>query len=184
MTRTTQSIKALRRPQKFNAGTPGRRAAKQQDANWDQRLGFLMHDVSRMRRNVFDEFMRPLRVTRSQWWVLAYLSRLDGMIQSDLADLLELRKAPLGNLLGRLESNGLIRRAADARDGRVKRVFLTPSGNRLIREMRSRSHEMSERVLQGLNLQQRRTLADLLGKVKQNLVVIAKTKPVSQASGI
>ena len=182
MTRTTQSIKTLRRAQKPNRDTPARRETTQ-DANWDQRLGFLMHDVSRMRRNVFDEFMRPLRVTRSQWWVLAYLSRLDGMIQSDLADLLELRKAPLGNLLGRLESNGLIRRAADARDGRVKRVFLTPTGNRLIREMRSRSHEMSELVLQDLNLQQRRTLADLLGKVKQNLVVIAKKKSGSDPPG-
>ena len=87
------------------------------DENWDQRLGFLMHDVSRLRRNVFDEFMRPLKVTRSQWWVLAYLSRLDGMIQSDLAALLELGKAPLGHLLGRLEANGLIRRGADATDG-------------------------------------------------------------------
>jgi len=35
------------------------------DENSDQRLGFLMHDVSRLRRNVFDEFMRPLKVTRA-----------------------------------------------------------------------------------------------------------------------
>jgi MarR family transcriptional regulator, transcriptional regulator for hemolysin len=146
------------------------------DENWDQRLGFLMHDVSRMRRNVFDEFMRPLKVTRSQWWVLAYLSRLDGMIQSDLASLLELGKAPLGNLLGRLEANGLIRRGSDASDGRVKRVYLTPAGTRLIREMHHRSHDMSERILEGLDLAERHTLADLLGKVKQNLQAISRDK--------
>jgi len=142
--------------------------------NWDQRLGFLMHDVSRLRRNVFDEFMRPLKVTRSQWWVLAYLSRLDGMIQSDLAALLELGKAPLGHLLGRLETNGLIRRGADASDGRVKRVFLTPAGTRLIMKMHQRSHEMSERILQGLDLEERHTLARLLGRVKQNLTAISR----------
>lgn len=144
------------------------------DENWDQRLGFLMHDVSRLRRNVFDEFMRPLKVTRSQWWVLAYLSRLDGMIQSDLAALLELGKAPLGHLLGRLEANGLIRRGADANDGRVKRVFLTPEGTRLIMKMHRRSHDMSERILQGLNLEQRHTLANLLGRVKSNLMTISR----------
>jgi MarR family transcriptional regulator for hemolysin len=146
------------------------------DENWDQRLGFLMHDVSRLRRNVFDEFMRPLKVTRSQWWVLAYLSRLDGMIQSDLAALLELGKAPLGHLLGRLEANGLIRRGADATDGRVKRVFLTPAGTRLIMKMHQRSHEMSERILEGLDIVERHTLADLLGRVKRNLMAISRDK--------
>jgi MarR family transcriptional regulator for hemolysin len=146
------------------------------DENWDQRLGFLMHDVSRLRRNVFDEFMRPLKVTRSQWWVLAYLSRLDGMIQSDLAALLELGKAPLGHLLGRLEANGLIRRGADATDGRVKRVFLTPAGTRLIMKMHQRSHEMSERILEGLDIAERHTLADLLGRVKRNLTAISRDK--------
>ena len=146
------------------------------DENWDQRLGFLMHDVSRLRRNVFDEFMRPLKVTRSQWWGLAYLSRLDGMIQSDLAALLELGKAPLGHLLGRLEANGLIRRGADATDGRVKRVFLTPAGTRLIMKMHQRSHDMSERILEGLDIVERHTLADLLGRVKRNLMAISRDK--------
>ncbi len=146
------------------------------DENWDQRLGFLMHDVSRLRRNVFDEFMRPLKVTRSRWWVLAYLSRQDGMIQSDLAALLELGKAPLGNLLGHLEAHGLIRRSTDASDGRVKRVFLTPAGTRLILKMHRRSHDMSERILEGLNLKDRHLLASLLGRVKRNLLEISRGK--------
>src|SRR5664279_2238688 len=72
--------------------------------NWDARLGFLMHDVSRLRRNVFDDFMKPMEMTRSQWWILAYLSRQDGMIQSDLANVLDIGKAALGGLIDRLES--------------------------------------------------------------------------------
>jgi DNA-binding MarR family transcriptional regulator len=162
----------LHRPRK-NAYGP-RAILPELDQNWDQRLGFLMHDVSRMRRNVFDQFMKPLKVTRSQWWVLAYLSRVDGMIQSDLASLLELRKAPLGNLLSRIEGNGLIRRNSDLHDARVKRVYLTPAGNRLIRRMRLRSHEMSERILQGLDLRERDLLADLLGRVKKNLASMSR----------
>src|ERR1700745_1841291 len=46
------------------------------------RLSFLIHDVSRMRRSAYDQFMKPLGVTRAQWWVLAYLSRHDGMMQT------------------------------------------------------------------------------------------------------
>lgn len=140
--------------------------------NWDQRLGFLMHDVSRLRRNVFDEFMKPLGATRSQWWVLAHLSRHDGMIQSDLANVLELGKAALGGLLDRLETSGLIERRPDEIDRRAKRVYLLPQGNQLITKMRLKSHEMSERMLDGLDIDSRHALADMLLQVKHNLAAI------------
>lgn len=138
--------------------------------NWDYRLGFLMHDVSRLRRVVFDNFMKPLNVTRSQWWVLAYLSRHDGMIQSDLASVLELGKAALGGLIDRLDASGLIERRPDAADRRVKRVYLTSLGNQTVKEMREVSHEMSEEILEGLCVEQRLQLADMLNHVKQNLL--------------
>lgn len=146
------------------------------DENWDQRLGFLMHDVSRLRRTLFDDFMKPLHVTRSQWWVLAYLSRHDGMIQTDLANVLELGKAALGSLVDRLESAGLVRRGLDEVDRRAKRVYLLPKGAQMIKEMQARSHEMSERILDGLDEQERTQLAYLLNKVKDNLIAISKNK--------
>jgi MarR family transcriptional regulator for hemolysin len=151
-----------------------KKPALTEENNWDQRLGFLMHDVSRLRRMVFDDFMKPLGVTRSQWWVLAYLSRHDGMIQSDLADVLELGKAALGGLVDRLEASGLIERRLDAADRRVKRIHLTPSGAHTIKKMRQLSHDMSERILEGLGLEERHQLSDMLALVKQNLVNIKR----------
>lgn len=140
--------------------------------NWDVRLGFLMHDVSRLRRSVFDEFMKPIGLTRSQWWILAHLSRHDGMIQSDLANVLDLGKAALGGLLDRLEASQLIERRADKSDRRVKRVHLTSKGTQAVHEMRVTGHELSERILAGLSAQARRTLADNLATVKANLLAI------------
>lgn len=142
--------------------------------NWDQRLGFLMHDVSRLRRIVFDNFMKPLGVTRSQWWVLANLSRHDGMIQSDLAAILELGKAALGGLVDRLEAAGFIERRPDVHDRRVNRVYLTSKGNQTVKEMRELSHDMSEQILEGLDHEQRMALAEMLNRVKQNLLNIKR----------
>ncbi|MNL32298.1 Transcriptional regulator SlyA [compost metagenome] len=133
-----------------------------------------MHDVSRLRRIVFDNFMKPLGVTRSQWWVLAYLSRHDGMIQSDLANVLELGKAALGGLIDRLEVIEVIQRRPDTSDRRVKRIFLTTKGNQTVKEMRERSHDMSEQILVGLTEDQRLALADMLTLVKQNLKTIKR----------
>ena len=152
-------------------------------ANWDQLLGFLMHDVSRLRRTVFDDFVKPLGVTRSQWWVLAHLSRHDGMIQSDLANILELGKAALGGLIDRLESSGLVERRADEIDRRAKRVYLSSSGTHLISEMRVKSHELSERMLEGLDLPSRKLLADMLAQVKHNLLTIRTEMGSSEENG-
>jgi MarR family transcriptional regulator for hemolysin len=142
------------------------------EENWDQRLGFLMHDVSRLRRVVFDNIMKPLGVTRSQWWVLAHLSRRDGMAQSDLADILDLGKAALGGIIDRLEAAEFIIRNPDPVDRRVKRIFLTSLGKQTVKDMRIMSHDMSERVLEGLDREQRILLSDMLGVVKNNLLRI------------
>ena len=74
---------------------------KNLDANL--RFGFLVHDVSRLRRIVVDRALKPLGITRSQWWVLAFLSRRDGMTQTALAADLDLTKVAIGGLVDRME---------------------------------------------------------------------------------
>lgn len=154
----------------------GHRSKMTEDNNWDQRVGFLMHDVSRLRRMVFDSFVKPLGVTRSRWWVLACLSRQDGMNQSDLASVLELGKAALGGLLDRLESSGLIERRADGNDRRAKRIYLTHRGHQTVKEMHHLSHQMSERVLEGLSHDQRLLLARMFALLKSNLLSIKQER--------
>ena len=96
------------------------------------RIGFLIHDVSRLRRTVVDKALRPLGITRSQWWVLANLSRDDGtaMMQTELARVMDVGKVTLGGLIDRLESCGLVKRQADPHDRRAKRIVMTQKGSR------------------------------------------------------
>src|SRR6266404_5294276 len=74
--------------------------------DWDLRLGYLIHDVSRLRRMMFDRDLAPLGITRSQWWVLAFISRKDGLPQTQLANELDVGKVAVGALIDRLESSG------------------------------------------------------------------------------
>jgi MarR family transcriptional regulator for hemolysin len=93
-------------------------------------FGFLVHDVSRIRRTLMDHYLRPLGVTRSQWTVMSALSREGetGIVQSDLARLLGIGKVSLAGLVGRLEATGHVERLADPMDRRIKRVFITEQG--------------------------------------------------------
>jgi DNA-binding MarR family transcriptional regulator len=165
---------SVKKPVVASKARKGGKAVPTDEHNWDQRLGFLMHDVSRLRRIAFDEVMKPMGVTRSQWWVLAYLSRHDGMTQSDLADVLELGKAALGGLIDRLEASEFIERRSDATDRRVKRIQLTRKGMQTVNAMRELSHDMSERILKDLDLDERHELFRMMSLVKQNLVAIKR----------
>lgn len=154
-----------------DAAKPSQAGSKPKIENWDQRLGFLMHDVSRLRRNVFDGYMKPVGITRSQWWILAYLSRHDGMIQTDLAQMLEIGKAALGGLIDRMEAAGFLERRQDT-DRRAKRIYLLPKGKKIIKEMSEKSHEMSELILKDLDHSERMALANMLERIKRNLLDI------------
>ena len=138
--------------------------------DWELRLGFLIHDVSRLRRSAFDRCLKPLSVTRSQWWVLAYLSREDGMTQSQLAIELDLGKVAVGGLIDRLEKSGLVRREADASDRRVNRVFLEPKSKQLITRMRKVSHKLNTQILAGLADRELETTALTLDAMKRNIL--------------
>jgi DNA-binding MarR family transcriptional regulator len=118
------------------------------DLNTSLRFGFLIHDVSRLRRVVIDRALKPEGITRSQWWVLAFLSRRDGMKQTGLAADLDLTRVAIGGLLDRLEASGYIERRADAQDGRARRVFLTKSGAKLVNTIRENVERVELQILE------------------------------------
>jgi DNA-binding MarR family transcriptional regulator len=140
------------------------------DLNWELRLGFLVHDVSRLRRRVVDRALKPLGVTRSQWWVLAFLSRSDGMSQVALADELDLGKVALGQLVDRLEKTGFVSRRADEEDRRVKRVFLTRRGQALIARIRESVTVTEKEILEKIAETDLRATGRALRIMKDNLL--------------
>lgn len=135
------------------------------------KFGFLVHDVSRVRRTVIDQVMRPYGITRSQWSVLSALSRggNNGMMQVDLARLLEMGKVTVGGLVDRLEASGHVIRQADKLDRRAKRVFITEQGFEVIRIMIAVSGKMNRRMLKGLTPLEIETVERALLLVKSNL---------------
>jgi DNA-binding MarR family transcriptional regulator len=140
------------------------------------KFGYLVHDVSRIRRTVMDQALRPLGITRSQWSVLSALSRggNDGMMQVDLARLLEVGKVTVGGLVDRLEATGQVERRGDANDRRAKRVFITEQGYEVIRQMILVGSELNERILGNVTPRDLQICEDVLFKVKENLKTLLR----------
>jgi DNA-binding MarR family transcriptional regulator len=135
------------------------------------RFGFLVHDVSRMRRTLFDDVMRSRGVTRSQWSVLATLSRVgaDGMMQVDLSRHMDVGKVTIGGLIDRLEAAELVERRMDADDRRARRVFITDKGFEVIAEMQKAGNKLNKLILAGVTPEQQRITEETLALVKANI---------------
>jgi DNA-binding MarR family transcriptional regulator len=140
--------------------------------DWDLRLGYLIHDVSRLRRVMFDRALAPLGITRSQWWVLAFIARKDGLPQTQLANELDVGKVALGALIDRLESAGFVARKGDPVDRRVKRVFLTKQSNRFLRRLRIETDVFNVKIVNGIHRADLQTTADTLLAMKRNLLAM------------
>lgn len=153
---------------KLTAVTPPPR-----DLNTSLRFGFLIHDVSRLRRVVVDRALKPLGVTRSQWWLLAFLSRRDGMTQTALAADLDLSKVAIGGLVDRVEALGYVERRADKTDGRARRVYLTKSGAKMVSVIRENVQQVEQEIVSGLTDAEMGQAATTLAKLKKALLTMA-----------
>ncbi|HEY3658975.1 MAG TPA: MarR family transcriptional regulator [Steroidobacteraceae bacterium] len=149
---------------------PARTGAAEDVGRQAIRLSFLIHDVSRMRRTAFDQLMKPLGVTRAQWWVLAHLSRNDGMMQTKLADALDVGKASLGTFIERLEAGGLVERRDDPVDKRAKRVYMARAGQQLLKQMTLEENRLNELILKDLSPTERESMIRQLTYIKQALL--------------
>ena len=137
------------------------------------RFGFLIHDVSRLRRIVVDRALKPLGLTRSQWWVLAFLSRRDGMTQTALAADLDLTKVAIGGLIDRMESAGFVERRADERDARARRVYLTRSGQKMVNTIRESVDAVETDILATVTEDELDAAASAMMKIKSRLLELA-----------
>ncbi|KQS03668.1 hypothetical protein ASG11_04925 [Sphingomonas sp. Leaf357] len=135
------------------------------------RFNFLVHDVSRMRRTLFDQALKPFGITRAQWWALGNISRYSqsGVVQTELAQLLDTGKVSAGNLIDRLEEAGLARRVADTVDRRIKRVFITDSGFEMLDRIALVGSELDKVLFAGAADAELVAAAQLLELVKVNI---------------
>lgn len=138
-------------------------------------FGFLMHDVSRLMRKSFDRRASAIGLTRSQWRVLAHLSRNEGVKQAGLAEILEIKPITLARLLDRLGANGWVERRPDPNDKRARRLFLTDKARPILVELREVALSVREEALSGFDAAEQDRLIDQLRAVKENLLTADET---------
>lgn len=132
-------------------------------------FGYVMADITRLLRRVFDRRSAHLGLTRVQWRALSRIHRTPGLSQAELADDLELEPVAIGRVLDRLEGAGFIERRADPDDRRCRRLHAAPKSDEVMAEMRRVASGLRGDVLDDLDADDLATTLRLLGEIKERL---------------
>jgi len=139
----------------------------------DEYIGYVLSDVARLIRTVFDRRVRDIGLTRAQWLVLTRLYRRPGASQTELADMLEIDRASAGRMIDRMQKNGWVERRADSEDRRVNRLYLTADARRAHKEMWAIAETTVDDALAPLSAGERDQFTRLAARVKGQLQAMA-----------
>jgi MarR family transcriptional regulator for hemolysin len=140
----------------------------------DRHFGWLATDVARLMRTIFDRRVKALGITRPQWLALSRLKRKPGASQSELADMMEIERAPTGKIVDRLQERGWLERRPDPGDRRINRIFLTEQGEKVHAAIWPIGQATVNDALSDLLPREVADLTELLARVKARLAEIAE----------
>ena len=146
----------------------------------DNYIGYVLSDVARLMRTVFDRRVREIGLTRAQWLVLTRVYRRPGASQTELAEMLEIDRANAGRMIDRMEKGGWLERRPDDADRRIWRLYLTTEARRLHARMWKLAETTVSDALDPLSLAERTEFTRLAARVKERLQEMVIEEPATQ----
>ena len=132
-------------------------------------LSFRFDEIVRLLSRRIDAALADHDLSRTQWRLLAYVLRQEGITQSELARVLELERASVGNTVDIMERKGLVMRVANPDDRRVWQIAATPRAHDLLPGLRERIDHMLDRTFTGLTPASIAALSGTLDQIVANL---------------
>lgn len=132
-------------------------------------LSFRFDEIVRLLSRRVDAALADYGLSRTQWRLLAYVLRHEGMTQSDLARVLELERASIGSTVDIMERKGLVRRYANPDDRRVWRIASTSRAHELPPGLHEIIDDMLGRTFAGLTPADISHLSGVLDRIISNL---------------
>lgn len=132
----------------------------------------LLHLTAHDWRTALDRRLRPLGLSRATWMLLAFVRKLEGANQTQLADRLGLEGASVVRLVDRLEREGYVERRPGV-DRRVKTVHATEKGEALSAEILRAASELRAEIFRDVDAGEIGAAHALLARLHRRLAEVA-----------
>jgi DNA-binding MarR family transcriptional regulator len=133
-------------------------------------IGLRLTVLARLLRNHFDRQVAGLHVTRSQWAMIAVVSRTPGATQRVIAEALEMSEASAGRLIDRLCAEGLLVRRERDDDRRARAVYLTEAAKPLLDKLAKIAREAEDRMFVGFGEEDLERLQEYVDRIYANVL--------------
>lgn len=137
--------------------------------NKRRNIGLRFTVLARHLRNSFDRQVANLNVTRSQWAMIAVVSRHPGSTQRLIAETLEMSEASAGRLIDRLCSEGLLERRSREDDRRARAVFITDAAAPLLDQLSNIAETFEQQMFKGFSEDELDQFKELIDRVHDNM---------------
>ncbi len=132
-------------------------------------LTFRLEDLPRQLRRIIDDALQDQGLSRTQWRLLAYVLRQEGLTQTELARHLEVERASAGVAIDALEKRGLIERTQHATDRRVWRIMPTAAARALLGGLREVIDEVYAQLFDGFSKGELAQLGEFFERMARNI---------------
>lgn len=143
---------------------------------------FLVEEVPRKLRRLFDASTARFGLTRTQWRALVYIFRTPGMTQTDLAKCLELERPSVGHVVDQLEEMAFAERRAVEGNRRIWELHLMPKAIEILPQLRTEADKIYARLLRSISPIEMCVMRALLAKMSDNLESEAG-QPLAEGDG-
>lgn len=138
------------------------------------RSGFLLNKAAQRVRDVYEEALKPTRLTAKHAGVLMILEEKGSLSQHELGKCAYIDRTTVVGLMDDLEKLGLVERKEHPTDRRSHAIFLTAKGKELLPVIDKHAVEMEKKFLDCLSAQEQKGLIQTLRKLVLNHFNVSK----------
>ena len=132
-------------------------------------LSYLLRSVAMKYRYYAHDVLDKDRRGVSKDLVIYHLAQQKGLNQKDLVGKLNITPASVSSIVSQMESEGLLVRVQDKKDGRKFSLSLTEKGQSLVSHVIDSWLKIQEEITKGFTEDEKATFLHLLKQVEQNL---------------
>lgn len=135
-----------------------------------RQIGIKIAVLARQQRQLFDERVEAMGVTRAKYMLIATVARRPGLTQRMIASLLEVTDVTAGRMIDRVSADGLLERRENPNDRRAYCVYLTPAAQPILDQLATAAATYEQDIFAGVTEEELGMLGGLLDRLQANML--------------
>ncbi|MER0236679.1 MarR family winged helix-turn-helix transcriptional regulator [Fulvimarina sp. MAC8] len=135
----------------------------------NEQITLALFDASRLLREAFEHTYRDMKLSWPQIRIMGRLYAQEDITQSEVGTQLEMDPMTISRQIDRLVDLGFVERRTEARDRRLRKLYLTPQARELREEIMNRGQNVLKQALKGFDEDQQTAILSKLMTIADNL---------------